>query len=319
MYRVIAACSPTNHNAAAPTSGEALNLDAVRSSIARRLGVDIGALSPADRNVDGVVDMVLDATQQHAQPLNAERLFGWHAALFPTGYSGRVRIQVGAWRNDTAGPMQVVSGQNIDDMGREKVHFEAPPATALPVETAAFLQWFDAAPVTPTSDPFIHAGLAHLWLVTMHPFDDGNGRISRAVGDMALARAKGTTQRFYSLSAQIQHERKRYYDQLEATQRGTLDVTPWLDWFLACLLRAVQGAVLATPGRQAHASAANPGAEQSAGRHGRQAHQRQVGGHWKMLCGHGAARHQRPAGARRAAQAGGRSTGYELCCDHNPK
>jgi Fic family protein len=222
--------------------GEALNLDAVRSSIARRLGVDIGALAPTDRHVDGVVDMVLDATQQHAQPLTAERLFGWHAALFPTGYSGRVRIQVGAWRNDAAGPMQVVSGQNIDDMGREKVHFQAPPATALPAETAAFLQWFNATPATSTSDPLIHAGLAHLWLVTLHPFDDGNGRISRAVGDMALARAEGTAQRFYSLSAQIQRERKQYYDQLEATQRGTLDVTPWLDWFLACLLRAVQGA-----------------------------------------------------------------------------
>ena len=215
--------------------GEALNLDAVRSSIARRLGVDIGALAPADRHVDGVVDMVLDATQQHAQPLTAERLFGWHAALFPTGYSGRVRIQVGAWRNDAAGPMQVVSGP----VGREKVHFEAPPANALPAETAAFLQWFNAAPA---GDALIHAGLAHLWLVTLHPFDDGNGRISRAVGDMALARAEGTAQRFYSLSAQIQRERKQYYDQLEATQRGTLDITHWLDWFLACLLRAVQGA-----------------------------------------------------------------------------
>jgi Fic family protein len=215
--------------------GEALNLDAVRSSIARRLGVDIGALAPADRHVDGVVDMVLDATQQHAQPLTAERLFGWHAALFPTGYSGRVRIQVGAWRNDAAGPMQVVSGP----VGREKVHFEAPPATALPAETAAFLHWFNASPA---GDALIHAGLAHLWLVTLHPFDDGNGRISRAVGDMALARAEGTAQRFYSFSAQIQRERKQYYDQLEATQRSTLDVTPWLDWFLACLLRAVQGA-----------------------------------------------------------------------------
>lgn len=215
--------------------GEALNLDAVRSSIARRLGVDIGALAPADRNVDGVVDMVLDATQQHTTPLTAERLFGWHAALFPTGYSGRVRIQVGAWRNDAAGPMQVVSGP----VGREQVHFEAPPATALPAETAAFLQWFNAAPA---GDALIHAGLAHLWLITLHPFDDGNGRISRAVGDMALARAEGTAQRFYSLSAEIQRERKQYYDQLEATQRGTLDVTPWLDWLLACLLRAVQGA-----------------------------------------------------------------------------
>ena len=192
-------------------------------------------LAPSDRHVDGVVNMVLDATQHHAEPLTAQRLFGWHAALFPTGYRSHLRIQVGCWRNDAAGPMQVVSGP----VGREKVHFEAPPATALPAETAAFLQWFNAAPM---GDALIHAGLAHLWLVTLRPFDDGNGRISRAVGDMALARAEGTAQRFYSLSAQIQRERKQYYDQLEATQRGTLDVTPWLDWFLACLLRAVQGA-----------------------------------------------------------------------------
>lgn len=215
--------------------GETLNLEAVRSSIARRMGVDIGALAPADRHVDGVVDMVLDATQQHAQPLTAERLFGWHAALFPTGFSGRVRIQVGTWRNDAAGPMQVVSGP----VGQEKVHFEAPPAHTLPAQTAAFLEWFNAGPV---GDALVHAGLAHLWLVTLHPFDDGNGRVSRAVGDMALARAEGSAQRFYSLSAQIQRERKQYYEQLEATQRGTMDVTPWLQWFLACLLRAVQGA-----------------------------------------------------------------------------
>ncbi|AVS63731.1 DUF4172 domain-containing protein [Paracidovorax avenae] len=215
--------------------GESLDLDAVRSSIARRLGVDIGALAPSDRHVDGVVDMVLDATQRFAGPLTAERLFGWHAALFPTGYSGRLRIRTGAWRDDAAGPMQVVSGP----IGREKVHYEAPPATALDAETAAFLQWFNAPPA---GDSIVHAGLAHLWLVTLHPFDDGNGRISRAVGDMALARAEGSAQRFYSLSAQIQRERKRYYEQLEATQRGTLDVTPWLAWFLGCLLRAVQGA-----------------------------------------------------------------------------
>lgn len=215
--------------------GESLDLDAVRSSIARRLGVDIGALAPSDRHVDGVVDMVLDATQRFAEPLTAERLFGWHAALFPTGYSGRLRIRTGAWRDDAAGPMQVVSGP----IGREKVHYEAPPATALDAETAAFLQWFNAPRA---GDPIVHAGLAHLWLVTLHPFDDGNGRISRAVGDMALARAEGSAQRFYSLSAQIQRERERYYEQLEATQRGPLDVTPWLAWFLGCLLRAVQGA-----------------------------------------------------------------------------
>ena len=215
--------------------GERLSLDVVRSSIARRLGLDIGALVPSDRQVDGVVDVVLDATRHFDQPLTAERLFGWRAALFPTGYSGRVRITVAAWRTDASGPMEVVSGP----MGREKVHFTAPPASTLPAQTDAFLQWFEAAPV---GDALIKAGLAHLWLVTLHPFDDGNGRISRAVGDMALARAERTSQRFYSFSAQIQRERKDYYDQLEATQKGPLKVTPWLAWFLGCLLRAVQGA-----------------------------------------------------------------------------
>lgn len=215
--------------------GERLSLDAVRSSIARRLGLDIGALAPSDRHVDGVVDVVLDATRNFDQPLTAERLFGWHAALFPTGYSGRVRITVAAWRTDASGPMEVVSGP----VGREKVHFTAPPASTLPAQTDAFLKWFEAAPV---GDALIKAGLAHLWLVTLHPFDDGNGRISRAVGDMALARAEGTSQRFYSFSAQIQREHKDYYAQLEATQKGPLDVTPWLAWFLGCLLRAVQGA-----------------------------------------------------------------------------
>lgn len=218
--------------------GERLDLDAVRSSVARKLGLDIGALAPSDRHVDGVVDVVLDATRNFDQPLTPERLFGWHAALFPTGYSGRMRITVAAWRTDASGPMQVVSGQNIEDMGREKVHFEAPPAATLPAQTQAFFDWFEAAPV---GDALIKAGLAHLWLVTLHPFDDGNGRLSRAVGDMALARAEGTHQRFYSFSAQIQRERKDYYDQLEATQKGPLDVTPWLHWFLGCLLRAVQG------------------------------------------------------------------------------
>ena len=215
--------------------GERLDLDAVRSSVARKLGLDIGALAPSDRHVDGVVDVVLDATRHFDQPLTPERLFGWHAALFPTGYSGRTRITVAAWRTDASGPMQVVSGP----VGREKVHFEAPPAATLPAQTQAFFDWFEAAPA---GDAIIKAGLAHLWLVTLHPFDDGNGRLSRAVGDMALARAEGTHQRFYSFSAQIQRERKDYYDQLEATQKGPLDVTPWLHWFLGCLLRAVQGA-----------------------------------------------------------------------------
>jgi Fic family protein len=215
--------------------GERLSLDAVRSSIARKLGLDIGALAPSDRHVDGVVDVVLDATRNFGQPLTQERLFGWHAALFPTGYSGHVRITVAAWCLDTSGPMEVVSGP----VGREKVHFTAPPADTLAKQTEAFFKWFAAAPV---GDALIKAGLAHLWLVTLHPFDDGNGRISRAVGDMALARAEGTGQRFYSFSAQIQRERNDYYDQLEATQKGRLDVTHWLSWFLGCLLRAVQGA-----------------------------------------------------------------------------
>jgi Fic family protein len=215
--------------------GERLSLDAVRSSIARKLGMDIGALAPSDRQVDGLVDVVLDATRNFGSALTPERLFGWHAALFPTGYSGRVRITVAAWRRDASGPMQVVSGA----VGREKVHFQAPPAELLTAQTDAFFQWFNAAPA---GDALIKAGLAHLWLVTLHPFDDGNGRISRAVGDMALARAEGSSQRFYSFSAQMQRERKDYYEQLEITQKGSLDVTRWLNWFLACLLRAVQGA-----------------------------------------------------------------------------
>ena len=215
--------------------GEKLNPDSVRSSIARRLGVDIGALAPTDRHVDGVVDMVLDATQRHNTPLTAERLFGWHAAMFPTGYSSLTKIRVGQWRDDAQGPMQVVSGP----IHRQKVHYEAPPAHQLEAEMGGFLNWFNG---DQQDDPVIKAGLAHLWFVTVHPFEDGNGRIARAVGDMALARAEQSTQRFYSLSAQIQRERNDYYDRLEATQKGGMDVTAWLDWFLACLLRAIQGA-----------------------------------------------------------------------------
>jgi Fic family protein len=215
--------------------GEVLSPDSVRSSIARRLGVDIGALAPADRHVDGMVDMVLDAVQTHDTPLTAERLFGWHAAMFPAGFSGLTSIRVGRWRDDAQGPMQVVSGP----VHRQKVHYEAPPAQQLDAEMAEFLRWFNT---DPQEDPVIKAGLAHLWLVTIHPFDDGNGRIARAVGDMALARAEASAQRYFSLSAQIQRERKAYYDLLEATQKGTMDVTDWLEWFLGCLLRAVQGA-----------------------------------------------------------------------------
>ena len=215
--------------------GEQLDVASVRSSIARRLGVDIGALAPVDRHVEGVVEMVLDATANGDAPVTRDRLFGWHAALFPTGHSGLARIHVGGWRDDATGPMQVVSGP----LGRQRVHFEAPPADRLESETNRFLDWANRASNEP---PLIKAGLAHLWFVTLHPFDDGNGRIARAVGDLFLARADGSSQRFYSLSAQIQRERKAYYDILERTQKQSLDVTGWLAWFLDTLHRAVDQA-----------------------------------------------------------------------------
>ncbi|WP_334188306.1 Fic family protein [Noviherbaspirillum sp.] len=215
--------------------GEQLNVASVRSSIARRLGVDIGALAPVDRHVEGVVEMVLDATTNCDAPVTRERLFGWHAALFPTGYSGLSKIAIGAWRDDANGPMQVVSGP----VGRQRVHFEAPPADRIEQETSPFLDWINGSLNEP---PLIKAGLGHLWFVTLHPFDDGNGRIARAIGDLLLARAEGSPQRFYSLSAQIQRERKAYYDILERTQKGTLDVTEWMAWFLATLHSAVDQA-----------------------------------------------------------------------------
>ena len=214
--------------------GEKLDSDQVRSSIARRLGMDVGGLVPGDRDVEGVVEMMLDATTHYAQPLTADRLFGWHAALFPTGRSGLQKITVGNWRDDKGGPMQVVSGP----IGRQKVHYEAPPASRVPEEMDRFLSWF-AAPGS--TDPLLIAGLAHLWFVTIHPFDDGNGRIARAIADMALARSERSTQRFYSMSAQIRRERSDYYTMLERTQKGALDVTPWQDWFLSCLHRAIEG------------------------------------------------------------------------------
>jgi len=217
--------------------GEQLDVGSVRSSIARRLGVDIGALAPVDRHVEGVVEMVLDATANSQAPVTRERLFGWHAALFPTGYSGLSKLQVGGWRDDAGGPMQVVSGR----IGRERVHFEAPPAQRLEVEMGRFLDWVNGPPREPA---LIRAGLGHLWFVTLHPFDDGNGRIARAIGDLLLARADGSPQRFYSLSAQIQRERQAYYDMLEQTQKGSLDVTAWLLWFMAALQRAVDQAQL---------------------------------------------------------------------------
>jgi Fic family protein len=215
--------------------GQRLDRDQVRSSIARRLGLDIGALTPADRHVEGVVEMMLDATQHYDAPLTARRLFAWHAAMFPTGRAGLTKIRVGAWRDDRTGPMQVVSGP----VGRERVHFEAPAASRLRREMAAFLDWFNGRE---PGDWVLKAALAHLWFVTVHPFDDGNGRIARAIADLALARSEGTPQRFYSMSAQIRTERKAYYAMLETTQKGSLDITRWLEWFLIALTRAFDGA-----------------------------------------------------------------------------
>lgn len=215
--------------------GEILDKEQVRSSIARRLGMDIGALAPVDRDVEGVVEMTLDATQNHQAPLTDERLFAWHAALFPTGRSGMAKIVVGAWRGEASGPMQVVSGP----IGRETVHYEAPAAARLDGEMAAFVEWFNGdAPL----DPVLKAAIAHFWFVTIHPFEDGNGRIARAIADMVLARSEGSPQRFYSMSAQIRLERRDYYAILERTQKGGLDITAWLQWFLGCLGRAFDGA-----------------------------------------------------------------------------
>ena len=212
--------------------GEKLPADQVRSSIARRLGIEIAGEVTANGNVEGVVEMMLDATQRYNELLTDERLFGWHASLFPTGRSGMYKIQVGSWRDDAKGPMQVVSGA----IGNEKVHYEAPEAERLDIEMTKFLEWFNK--IT-TMDPVLKAAIAHLWFVTIHPFDDGNGRIARAIADMQLARADASRQRFYSMSAQIQRERNVYYDILEKTQKGNLDITKWLLWFIECLDRAI--------------------------------------------------------------------------------
>jgi len=212
--------------------GEILPLDEVRSSIARRLGIDIGGLVPADRSVEGVVDMLLDATQRYDAPLTADRLFGWQTALFLESRSGSYNVQTGRWRSDDTGPMQVVSGA----LGRERVHFEAPASERLDEEMVQFLDWFNQQqPI----DPILKAAIAHLWFVTIHPFDDGNGRIARAITDMQLARAEGTRFRYYSMSTQIRLERNTYYSILERTQRGSLDITDWLAWFLECLRHAL--------------------------------------------------------------------------------
>jgi Fic family protein len=215
--------------------GEALARDQVRSSLARRLGMDIPGLVPAERHVDGIVEMMVDATRNFDKKLTAQRLFGWHSAMFPAGRTGMHQIKVGAWRDDSSGPMRVVSGA----VGKEKVHFEAPPARRVAKEMEKFLRWFA---VYPTSDPLLFAGEAHLWFVTIHPFEDGNGRIARAISDMALARAEDSAQRYYSMSSQIRVERNSYYDRLERTQKGDTDITAWQEWFLNCLLRAIEGA-----------------------------------------------------------------------------
>ncbi|MCK5814415.1 MAG: Fic family protein, partial [Flavobacteriaceae bacterium] len=212
--------------------GEILDAEQVRSSLAKRLGIQIENSVYSERNVDGVVDMLIDATQKFNNELSKERLFDWHFSLFPTGRSGMYSIVVGDWRKDTTGPMQVVSGA----MGKEKVHFEAPNSDLLDAEMKQFLQWFNAKQ---DIDPVIKAGISHLWFITVHPFEDGNGRISRALTDLLLARADGISQRYYSMSSQIRIDRKSYYDTLEKTQQGSLDITMWLEWFLNCLIKAL--------------------------------------------------------------------------------
>lgn len=212
--------------------GEYLNPDQVRSSIARKLGMEIAGSVESDRNVDGVVEMMLDATQNCYSPLTSERLFDWHSALFPTGRTGMYKITVGDWRKDTTGQMQVVSGA----LGKEKVHFQAPDSILVEKEMNQFLDWFNH---NIEIDLVIKAAIAHLWFVTIHPFEDGNGRITRALTDMLLAQSDKSNQRFYSMSAQIRIERKGYYDMLEKTQKGSLDITEWIKWFLKCLINSL--------------------------------------------------------------------------------
>ncbi|MBN1625067.1 MAG: Fic family protein [Deltaproteobacteria bacterium] len=216
--------------------GESLDKAQVRSSIARHLGMDIGALTPADRNVEGVVEMMLDATRKYNEPLTEERLSAWHAALFPTGRSGMTKITVGAWRTDQSGPMQVISGP----VGRERIHYQAPAAQRLEKEMHVFLSWFNSD--DNAGDFVVKAAISHLWFVTIHPFDDGNGRIARAIADLVLARSEQSPQRFYSMSAQIRKDRSAYYDILRETQISGLDITNWLEWFLDCLDQAFKGA-----------------------------------------------------------------------------
>jgi Fic family protein len=211
---------------------EFLEIEQVRSSIARRLGIDIAGAVPSERHIDGIVEMMLDATQKYNHPLTKERLFGWHAALFPSGWSNLNKITVADWRKDTTGPMQVVSGP----MGKEKIHFQAPDSERIASEIEKFLSWFESEHET---DLVLKAAIAHLWFVTIHPFDDGNGRITRTITDMTLARSDKSIRRFYSMSAQIRVERKQYYEQLEKAQKGNSDITEWILWFLQCLINAI--------------------------------------------------------------------------------
>ncbi len=212
--------------------GEFLEREQVRSSIARRLGIDIAGAVESERHVEGIVEMMLDATQRYDLPLTKDRLFGWHAALFPSGWSNLYKITVADWRKDTTGPMQVVSGP----MGKEKVHYQAPNSDRIELEMKKFLQWFEN---DNDIDLVLKAAIAHLWFVTIHPFDDGNGRITRAITDMMLARSDKSFRRFYSMSAQIRIERKQYYKNLEKTQKGSSDITEWIVWFLQCLINAI--------------------------------------------------------------------------------
>ena len=226
--------------------GEHFRTDEVRSSVARKLGIDIGGYRPASRHIDGVVAMLIDATSRYDQPLTADRLFVWHQSLFPAIPGKKQPVPTGAWRDDAEGPMRVISGP----IGRERVHFEAPAADRLDREMPAFLEWFNTDHGM-SPDPVLKAGIAHFWFVTIHPFDDGNGRIARAIADMFLARSERSPQRFYSMSAQILRERATYYARLEHSQRGSLDITPWLSWFIACLGRAIE-ASLASLGTVVH-------------------------------------------------------------------
>ncbi len=220
--------------------GTVFNPASVRSSLARRLGLQTSDNTVASRDVEGAVELLLDATQKYAEPLTADRLLGWQSSLFPGGRNGMQRVLVGQWRTPKMDPMQVVSGPvSRDRVSRKHIHFEAPNADRIPVELEKFLRWFETPERT---DPVLRAGIAHFWFITIHPFEDGNGRVSRALADLALARADGSAQRFYSMSAQIESEKKQYYDALEQSQKRTPDITHWLAWFLDCLGRALQRA-----------------------------------------------------------------------------